>query len=87
MALSNITIVGGAISNFVFNVARRHPSGKRPLIDWDLIMVMEPSTILGALIGGYVNQVLYWKCVSLGGKPVRHQMLSVIDRHGVCAAL
>jgi hypothetical protein len=57
VALSNITIVGGALSNFLFNVRRRHPSGTRPLIDWDLIMVMEPSTILGALLGGYLNKV------------------------------
>ncbi len=28
----------------------------RPLIDWDLIIVMEPATILGALVGGYMNR-------------------------------
>ena len=57
VALSNITIVGGAISNFLFNVGRRHAFLPRPLIDWDLILVMEPSTILGALVGGYLNKV------------------------------
>ena len=57
VALSNITIVGGAISNFLFNVGRRHAYFDKPLIDWELILVMEPTTILGALLGGYLNKV------------------------------
>lgn len=57
VALSNITIVGGAISNFIFNVGRRHAFYNRPLIDWNLILAMEPATILGALLGGYLNKV------------------------------
>ncbi|EIE22493.1 hypothetical protein COCSUDRAFT_47913 [Coccomyxa subellipsoidea C-169] len=56
VALSNITIVGGAISNFVFNVGRRHAFFNRPLIDWNIILAMEPATILGALLGGYLNK-------------------------------
>jgi len=66
VALSNLTIVGGALANFAFNVNRRHPSGDKPLIDWDLIMVMEPTTILGALLGSYINKVL----VALKHEPV-----------------
>jgi len=58
VALGNITIVGGSLSNFIFNAPRRHAFLNRPLIDWDLILVMEPATILGALIGGYVNKIL-----------------------------
>ena len=42
VALGNITIVGGAISNFIFNVGRRHSFFNRPLIDWDLILVGFP---------------------------------------------
>jgi uncharacterized membrane protein YfcA len=58
VALSNITIMGGAFSNLCFNVGRVHPLRRgHPLIDWDLILVMEPSTILGALLGGYLNKV------------------------------
>ena len=30
----------------------------RPLIDWDLILVMEPPTLLGALVGANLNKVL-----------------------------
>lgn len=63
VALSNITIVGGTLTNFAFNVWRRHPLRAGPIIDWDLILVMEPSTILGALAGGYINHVssLAWE--------------------------
>ncbi|KAK9809348.1 hypothetical protein WJX73_008057 [Symbiochloris irregularis] len=57
VALSNVTIVGGAISNFAFNIGRKHPFLSRPLIDWDLILVMEPATILGALVGGFLNRI------------------------------
>ncbi len=57
VALSNVTIVGGTLTNFAFNVGRRHPLRPGPLVDWDLILVMEPSTILGALAGGYINHV------------------------------
>lgn len=57
VALSNFTIVGGACANMFFNIGRRHSIKRRPLIDWDLILVMEPSTILGAVIGGYLNKV------------------------------
>jgi hypothetical protein len=57
VALSNVTIVGGTLANLAFNVRRKHPLRQGPLIDWDLILVMEPSTILGALFGGYLNKV------------------------------
>eukprot|EP00882_Tetradesmus_deserticola_P007365 GHRQ01007759.1.p1 GENE.GHRQ01007759.1~~GHRQ01007759.1.p1 ORF type:complete len:244 (+),score=87.80 GHRQ01007759.1:259-990(+) len=57
VALSNITILGGSLANFIANSSRRHPVLNRPLIDWDLILVMEPTTMLGALLGGYMNKV------------------------------
>ena len=57
MGLSNITILGGAIANLIFNLPRRHGLKDAPLIDWDLIMVMEPVTILGTILGGYLNKV------------------------------
>jgi uncharacterized membrane protein YfcA len=33
------------------NFARRHPLADRPIIDWDLVMVMEPLTLVGTLLG------------------------------------
>lgn len=56
--LSNITIFGGAISNMILNVQKRHPLADRPLVDWDLILVMEPLTIGGALLGAFLNKLL-----------------------------
>jgi uncharacterized membrane protein YfcA len=56
--LSNITVLGGALANTILNVPKRHPLADRPLVDWDLILVMEPLTIAGALIGAFLNKVL-----------------------------
>jgi uncharacterized membrane protein YfcA len=56
--LSNVTVLGGAVANTILNVQKRHPLANRPLIDWDLILVMEPLTIAGALIGAFLNKVL-----------------------------
>jgi uncharacterized membrane protein YfcA len=56
--LSNITVFGGALANTILNVSKRHPLADRPLVDWDLILVMEPLTIAGALIGAFLNKVL-----------------------------
>ena len=56
--LSNITVLGGAAANTLVNWNKRHPLADRPLIDWDLILVMEPLTIGGALIGAILNKLL-----------------------------
>lgn len=56
--LSNITVFGGAIANTYLNTKKRHPLADRPLVDWDLILVMEPLTIAGALLGAFLNKVL-----------------------------
>ena len=56
--LSNITVFGGAIANVYLNTKKRHPLADRPLVDWDLILVMEPLTIAGALIGAFLNKIL-----------------------------
>ena len=45
VALSNLTILGSSLVSLFFNLPRRHPRhADRPLIDWDIIQVMEPST-------------------------------------------
>merc|ERR1711971_291942 len=56
--LSNITVFGGSVANTILNTRKRHPLADRPLVDWDLILVMEPLTIAGALIGAFLNKVL-----------------------------
>ena len=47
--LSNFTILGSSITNMVLNIPKRHPDTIRPLVDWDLILVMEPLTMAGAV--------------------------------------
>ena len=56
--LSNVTVFGGAVANTILNVSKRHPLADRPLVDWDLILVMEPLTIAGALMGAFLNKLL-----------------------------
>lgn len=58
IALSNFTILGGAIANTVVNSRRRHPHRDGPLIDWDLILAMEPLTIFGAVFGSLLSKIL-----------------------------
>lgn len=47
--LSNFCILGSSITNMVLNLPKRHPNADRPLVDWDLILVMEPLTMAGAV--------------------------------------
>ena len=56
--LSNITVFGGSLANTYLNASKRHPLADRPLVDWDLILIMEPLTIAGALIGAFLNKLL-----------------------------
>lgn len=58
IALSNFTIFGGAIANTVLNAGKRHPTEDRSLIDWDIIVMMEPLTIFGAVFGSLISKIL-----------------------------
>lgn len=55
--LANVTIFGGSIANCILNLPKRHPVADRPLIDFDLVMVMEPLTIAGAVVGAVINKL------------------------------
>ena len=52
VALSNATILAGSITNTAMNVLRRHPYLDRPLIDFDLFVLMQPSTSVGRCSSG-----------------------------------
>ena len=56
--LSNFTILGASIMNMVLNTFKRHPDADRPLVDWDLILIMEPLTMAGAVVGALIGKVL-----------------------------
>lgn len=56
--LSNFTIVGSSVTNMIMNLVKRHPDADRPLVDWDLIVIMEPLTMAGAIVGAFVGKLL-----------------------------
>jgi len=56
--LSNCTILGSSISNLILNIRKRHEYADRPRIDWDIMLMMEPLTVAGALVGTFLNVIL-----------------------------
>jgi hypothetical protein len=56
--LGSVTVLGGSLAGLILNLRRRHPLADRPIIDWDLILVMEPLVLVGALIGAIVHRVI-----------------------------
>ena len=56
--LSCMTGLGVAAVATGLNMRKRHPLSNRPLIDWDLVLIMEPLILFGAIAGTYVNKVL-----------------------------
>ncbi|KAG2385633.1 hypothetical protein C9374_003448 [Naegleria lovaniensis] len=53
--LSKVMIFGAAITNVATLLVRRHPYANKPLIDFDVALMMEPSTLLGTIIGVFLN--------------------------------
>lgn len=53
-----VTVLGGALASTCFNWTRRHPLADRVLIDWDLVLVMEPLTLVGTLLGTLLHRVV-----------------------------
>ncbi|CAD7953123.1 unnamed protein product [Amoebophrya sp. A25] len=57
--LAKITTNGVAWSAFFFNLFAAHPDDKRrPLINYDVALIMEPLTLIGTIIGVALNVVL-----------------------------
>ncbi len=61
--LSCVTGLGVNTLGNILNRNKRHPLGNRPIIDWDLVLVMEPVILLGAIIGTYLNKILEGKII------------------------
>ena len=58
VSLSNVTVFGGAVASALLNAKKTHPLANRPMIDWNLFSMMEPLTVVGALIGADLNEIL-----------------------------
>ena len=63
--ISNFTVVGCAAVNIVMNACERHPELDRPLVEWSIVMVMLPMTLIGTVIGGYINKVIPGDCLDI----------------------
>ncbi|KAG7340326.1 sulfite exporter TauE/SafE [Nitzschia inconspicua] len=59
ISLASVTVLGGAIANNLLNARKRHPDHKhRSVIDWELILQLEPMTIAGTILGTLLNKAL-----------------------------
>ncbi|CAI5720128.1 unnamed protein product [Peronospora destructor] len=58
--LSSITIFGGAVGNFFLNLRRIRDNSTKPLIDCDVILVMQPLLLftVGATCGTFLNTII-----------------------------
>jgi Sulfite exporter TauE/SafE len=65
MPLGAVTVLGGSLAALVLNLRRRHPLADRPIIDWDLILVMEPLVLVGTLIGSILHRVVSEKILTV----------------------
>jgi len=57
-AVSQACLAGGASSALIYNLRQRHPSGHKPMIDYDLVLIMGPNLLLGAMVGSVMNFAL-----------------------------
>eukprot|EP00762_Andalucia_godoyi_P005627 ANDGO_00518.mRNA.1 hypothetical protein NAEGRDRAFT_81115 len=56
--LSKATAFGTAFASFLVNLRKRHPIDHlRPLIDYDVAFVMEPSILMGGMVGVLLNAI------------------------------
>lgn len=56
--LSKVTIFGGCLVSVLINIRRKHPKSNTPIIAYELAALMEPFTLLGAIIGVLLNIVM-----------------------------
>ncbi|KAL3679111.1 hypothetical protein R1sor_022067 [Riccia sorocarpa] len=58
-ALSNFMILGGSTVNLWINLRQHHPVwAHKPLIDFDVLLLMQPNMLLGISIGVILNVIL-----------------------------
>lgn len=57
--ISKSMIFGASIANFILFIMRKHPLDKRrPIIDFDSTIILEPATLLGTIVGVLLNVFL-----------------------------
>ena len=53
--LSKVTIFGASIGGYIVNGGERSPVANRPLIYYDIALIMEPPILMGTVLGVYLN--------------------------------
>lgn len=56
--LSQLVIFCSCLMTIYVRMQQRHPEANRPMIDWDLLVLLEPPIITGTLFGVLLNYVL-----------------------------
>lgn len=56
--VSSVTVFGGSLATLLVTCQKRHPLADRPLIDWNLVLVMEPLIVIGALLGALLQRLI-----------------------------
>eukprot|EP00428_Durinskia_dybowskii_P017482 CAMPEP_0170225364 /NCGR_PEP_ID=MMETSP0116_2-20130129/12391_1 /TAXON_ID=400756 /ORGANISM="Durinskia baltica, Strain CSIRO CS-38" /LENGTH=772 /DNA_ID=CAMNT_0010476085 /DNA_START=89 /DNA_END=2404 /DNA_ORIENTATION=- len=57
-ALSQACLAGGSSTALLYNLRTRHPSGRKPMIDYDLVLVMSPILLVGSVIGSLLHMMM-----------------------------
>jgi len=55
--LSKATIFGSSLANVILRMSQRHPKADRPLIAYDVALVLEPMTLAGTVAGVMLNAI------------------------------
>lgn len=50
-ALSQAVITGGAVTSVAYGLSKRHPTLDKPLVDFNLALVLTPMMLLGVSSG------------------------------------
>jgi len=58
IALTNFCVCVSALAWFVFQLNDKHPRRDSVVIDYEIVMVMLPSTLFGAMFGIQLNTIL-----------------------------
>lgn len=58
MAYSNWNIFISSLARYILNFNIKHPLKNAVLIDYEIVMLMMPTTLMGAAIGMQLNIVL-----------------------------
>ena len=58
IALSNVNIFMASLTRFILNFRSKHPLKDAVVVNYEIVLIMLPGTLLGALIGVQINSIL-----------------------------